>query len=281
MSGVIAKIKSIYNSLTDVDLKLADFIIDNKEKVPYQTVYQIAALTEVSVPSVSRFVRKLGYGNFKDFKVELAKDDSTSVLDIYSAINKEDSIDEIVRKVFFGNMKALEDTWKLLAASDLANCAKTISETKRIVFIGVGGSGAVATDAALRFSHLDIQAEGYIDPIQIMIQARRLKKNEILVAISHSGRTSFVIEALKAASANGVITLSISNYLNSVMKEISRYFFCTAFEENSVKVAALSSHISQICIIDALYLLTAFYKKKLWDVEKLNSEIEKSLRIKY
>lgn len=281
MSGVTVKIKSIYNSLSEVERKVADYILKNEEKVPFQTVYEIADSINVSVPSVSRLTKRIGYEHFKDFKVELAKDTSSSILDIYSSITKDDDDQELVRKVFLGNMKALENTLKLLENESLVKIAKIISNAKRVVFLGIGGSGTVASEAALRFSHLDIQAEGYADPIQIILQAKRLKRNEVAVGVSHSGRTNIVHEALKAASQNEAVTVSITNYLNSPMKDISSYFFCTAFEENEVKAAALSSHIAQICLIDALYLLVARYKKKVWDVEALNSDIEKFFRSKY
>ena len=281
MPGVLVKIKSIYNSLSEVERKAADYILMNEEKVPFQSVYQIASSVNVSVPSISRFTKRIGYEHFKDFKVELAKDTSSSVLDIYSAITQEDSDDELIKKVFLGNMKTLEDTLKILENDTLVKASKIISSTKRVVFFGIGGSGTVANDAALRFSHLDIQAEAYTDPIQIMLQTKRLKKNEVAVGISHSGRTEIVLEAIKIASSNEAIPISITNYINSPMKDLSTYFFCTSFAENNVKAAALSSHIAQLCLIDALYLLTAKNKKKIWDVDGLNYIIEKSFRVKY
>lgn len=281
MSEVTAKIRSIYNSLSEAERKVADYILKNEEEVPFKSVYEIAKAVDVSVPSVSRLTKRIGYKNFKDFKIKLAKDTSSTVRYIYSAITQDDGDEELIRKVFLGNIRTLEDTLKLIEDNGLVEMAKILAKAKRIVFLGIGGSGTVANDAALRFSHLDIQAEGYNDPIQILLQTKRLKKNEVVVGISHSGRTGIVLEALKIALQNGAITVCITNYMNSPMKEHCSYFFCTAFEENHVKVAALSSHLAQLCLIDALYLLTARYKKKLWDVEDLDSNIERNLRVKY
>ena len=281
MSAITGKINSIHDSLSEAERKVADYILKYEEQVPFQSVYEIADSIRVSVPTVTRLTKKIGYSNFKDFKVELAKDTSSSVVGIYSAISENDSDGDLIRKVFLGNMRALEDTLKLLENDSFIKAAKAISSAKRVVFIGLGGSGSVAYDMALQFSHLDIQAEAYMDPIQIILQIKRLKKNEVAFGITHSGRTEIVLEAIKMALSNEAVTISLTNYINSPLKEASTFFFCTSFPENRVRSEALSSHIAQLCLMDALYLLTAKYKKKTWDVDDLNFLIEKSLRVKF
>ena len=281
MTGVAVKLKSTYKDFTDSERKVADYILLNEEVVPFQTVYEIADSVKVSVPTISRLTRKVGYGSFKDFKIELAKDSSTTIGDIYSAITPKDNDEALIKKVFTGNMKSIEDTLKALKKDDLVKAAKSLNSAKRIVFFGIGGSGIVAADASLRFSHLNIQAESYSDPIQILIQAKRLKEDSVAVGITHSGRSSIIINAMKAAKENGAVTIGISNYLNKSIKNASQYLFCTSFEETRVKVAALSSNIAQLCLIDAMYLIAAKYMKNLWDLEELNEIIESSIRIKY
>jgi len=280
MSGVKVKIKSIYQNLSEAEKKVADYIFENAEAVPFQTIYEVAGRVKVSVASVSRFTRMLGYARFNDFKIEIAKDSSSSVRDIFKAITPDDSDEEIVRKVFRSNIQSIEDTLKILEFSDLVEVAKIIIKTRRLVFFGIGGSGNVAQDAALRFSHLDIQAEAYIDPLYIIIQAERLKKGEVAFGISHSGRTEITCEALQLAGERGAVTCGISNYLKSPLSNYVRYLFCTSFPEDQVKVAALSSRIAQLCVIDALYLLAARNMKIIWDTEGLNRLTEKLLRIK-
>lgn len=280
MTGIAVKIKSTYKDFTVSERRVADYILINEEVVPFQTVYEIAGAVKVSVPTISRLIKKVGYQSFKDFKIELAKDSQTTIGDIYSAITPKDDDEVLIDKVFTGNMKSIEDTLKAVKKDDLVEASKSLSKAKRIVFFGIGGSGIVAADASLRFSHLNIQAESYSDPIQILIQAKRLKGDSVAVGITHSGRSSIIINAMKAAKANGAVTIGISNYLNKSIKNASQYLFCTSFEETQVKVAALSSNIAQLCLIDAMYLIVAKHTKKLWNLEELNEFIESSLRIK-
>jgi DNA-binding MurR/RpiR family transcriptional regulator len=257
---------------------VADIIVSRREKVPFLSIHEIARIAGVSVASVSRLARRIGYAGFSEMKIDLARDSGGPLDRMYRAIRPDDSDEQVVRQVFLGNIRSLEDTLRMCETGVLVKAAKTLAAARRIIFIGIGGSGNVARDAALRFSHLDIQAEAYTDFYQILIQALRAKPGEVVFGISHSGRSHVTIEGINLARSNGAVTMGISNYPGSPLGTSCEMFFCTSFPENRVKVAALSSRIAQLCLIDALYLLTARYKKKLWDIERLNILTERLIR---
>lgn len=281
MSGIIAKLNSVYNSLPDSEKRVSRYIFKNENSVPLQTIHEVANSSSVSSTTVLRLIRKIGYSSFKNFKIDLAKGSTSKLTNIYSEIKPEDSDKDLVKKVFFGNMKSLEDTLGSTDIINLIKVSKILAKSKRIVLFGVGGSGIVADDAALRFSHLDIQSEAYSDSLRILLQAKRLKKGDATIGITHSGRTSIIIDSLNIAQTNGATTIGISNYMNSPIIKVCDYFFYTLFKEDIVRVAALSSNIAQLCLIDAIYLLVAKYKSGIWDINVLNKFIEDSLRIKY
>lgn len=279
MAGVIVKINSLHDRFSKAEKRIAAYILKNAEQAPFQSVYELARKTKVSVASVSRFSQKIGYPSFKEFKIDLAKESSSSIEALSQGIKPEDSEEEIIKKVFGGNIRGLEDTLQILDFSKLGRAAKIISTSKRLVFFGIGSSGYIAQDTALRFSHLDIQTEAYIDSYQMLIQALRMKKNEVAFGLSHSGRSTITVEALKAAKKNKAATIGISNYPESPLHEISDIFLCTAFRENRVRAAALSSRIAQLCLMDALYLLVARHKSTLASAKNLDIFTEHLLRI--
>jgi DNA-binding MurR/RpiR family transcriptional regulator len=162
----------------------------------------------------------------------------------------------------------------------MTTAAKAICASRRLVFFGIGGSSHVCHDAALRFSYLDFQAESYADASQVFLQAMRVASTDVVVGISHSGRSSITVEGLRIARDNGALTIGVSNYPRSSLKEASAIFFCTSFPENRVKVAAISSKVAQQCILDALYLLVARHKEGLWDVDRVNSLTERMIRLR-
>jgi len=280
MNGAMLRIQSLYPSFSKSGKRVADAIIAKEAEIPFLPVRELADLAEVSVASISRFVRDVGFDDFKAFKRQFGRESRSPVSSIYQAVNAKDSDQAIIDKVFSGNAKSIEETLQALNRADMMRAAKLIAGTRRLVFFGMGGSGNIALDAALRFAQIGIQAEAYQDSYQIMTQALRLQKGEIAFGISHSGRSTMTVRALELAGKNGATTIGLSNFTRSPLHKVSQIFFCTVFPESRILMAALSSAVAQTCIIDALYLITANHSRKwLSQTEWLNKQSEEQLRL--
>jgi RpiR family transcriptional regulator, carbohydrate utilization regulator len=281
MPSPLTKIKSLYASFSPAQKQLADYVLlKHGEEVPFLTVRELARATGVSVASISRFARALEYESFKEFKTQLGRESLTAVKSMYRAIGPEDTDSDIIEKVFTGNIRSLEETLKILDRAELVRAAGMLAKATRLVFFGMGSSGNIGHDAALRFSQLDIQAEAYSDSYQMLNQALRMKKGQLAVGISTSGRSATTVEALQLAAQGKAATIGISNCLKSPLHKVSDIFFCTSFPESRVTVAALSPLVAQMCLVDAMYLLVVRQKKSaLGSAERMNTHTEKMLRL--
>ena len=282
MAGILVKIGALRGNLPEAEGQVADYITNKPEKAGFQSISDIAESTNVSVASVSRLSKKLGYSNYKELRRDLAEEITPDehIGGMFESIKASDNEEQITEKVFSGNIKSLEDTFKMLNPKILKKAAERISNASRVVFFGIGSSGHICKDAALRFAVLDLQAESYSDSQEIIVQALRLNKNDVAIGLSHSGRSRITVEAIKLAKDSGAKTICISNYLKSPLDKHSDLFFCTSFAENRVKVAALSSRIAQMCLLDSLFLLTARNRKVFKKAELMNQYAEAFLRYK-
>ena len=224
MPGVLVKIRSQHASLPRAERRVADYILANAEEAPRSSVQEFARAAGVSVASVSRFVRRMGFADFKDFKLELARETGVTARYLFEQITPKDSDEEIARKVFLGTIRSIEDTLKILSLADLAAAARAVAASRRLMLFGMGGSGNVARDEALRLSYLDFQAEGYVDASQILLQAMRVRAGDVVIGISHSGRSSITVEGLRIARERGGVTIGVSNYMRSPLREASTGF---------------------------------------------------------
>jgi DNA-binding MurR/RpiR family transcriptional regulator len=283
MTKIISQIETSYPKLTASDKLIADFVQKKFDQIPFYTIHQLAAAIEASPTTISRFVKKLGYKSYRDFKYEIIKStthENNYAEQIYDPVSALDSEEEIINKVFQNYSEDLRRTLDLLDNQDLMNIAKIFVKANRIIFLGIGGSGYIAHLAAQRFVHLGLQAEAFNDEYHIVLQTLRVNTNDVVVGISHSGRSRLTVEGLERAREKGATTVGISNYVVEKMSENCDFLLNTAFKESKVKAAAISSYILQMCIIETLYLLVAKYEKKLWDLDQLNHQIEKNTKIK-
>jgi DNA-binding MurR/RpiR family transcriptional regulator len=303
------RIRALLAGLSRSEARVAGYVLDHPDAAAALSVYELAAKARVSVASVSRFVRAAGWRSYRDFKFALVRDAAGGTAgpgevsgedgrglagrgpaggapagipmpSIYRAITPGDSDATAVAKVFEGYVRSLEGTLASLDTGELRRLAGKLARSTRVLFFGIGSSANVARDAALRFSLLNLQAEAYGDPLGMLIQAARLGKGGVAVGISHSGRSAMTCEALRIARAGGAVTAGISNYPRTPLGRHADHFFRTIFPEDRVGVAALSSRVAQLCVLDALYLLVARRAKKAWDIEGLNGMAERVLRVK-
>jgi DNA-binding MurR/RpiR family transcriptional regulator len=280
MTKIKSRIESLTSHLTPSDKLIARALKKNFDEIPFLTIHEFAKKIDLSATTISRFVKKIGYDNFVDFKYDIIKDIPTGFQEIYEPIAYGDNQEDVINKVFGTYIESLKNTQELLNYGDLIALAKLTARVKRILFIGIGGSGCVAQYAAYRFSHLNLQAEAYDNDYQILIQTMRVTENDVVVGISHSGQTKIVINGLAKSKELKATTVGISNYIIPQMRRNCDFFLCTSFKENRVKAAALSSLNIQICIVDLMYLLVAMNKRNLWDIGAVNNIIDKELRIK-
>ncbi|MDO4567902.1 MAG: MurR/RpiR family transcriptional regulator, partial [Clostridia bacterium] len=117
----LMKIKSAYSSLPSAERKVADFILNDPNRASLMVINEIAAASGVSVPSVTRLSKKLGYDGFMSFRVALATGlGSLSPLNV-EPLHQNDSDEEAATKLMLLISRSIEDTAKVLDTNKLSS----------------------------------------------------------------------------------------------------------------------------------------------------------------
>jgi len=264
--------------LPDAERRAAAYVRKNAAEAASRSVHELARAAGVSVASVSRMVKRLGYGGFREFRIALARETSSPLSAIYQAIAPGDSAEQTVRKIFGANIYSLQETLKMLDFNACVRTADAIVRARRTIFFGIGTSGHIGQDAALIFSLLGVHAHACADSYSMMVTASRMGKGDFAFGISHSGRSAATVEALQIARENGAGTAGISSFPHAPLAAVSDMFFCTVFPERHAVSSALSPRAAQMCLIDALYVLTAHRGKGLAGVAHVNKLLEDHFR---
>lgn len=131
------KIEAVYRDLTAKDKRIADYIVKYPEQVMTLSIRELAQVLEVAESTIFRFVQRLGYEGYKQFKLELAQTQGKPQLttNLYEEISANDSPVIIAQKVFEANTQALIDTQHLLADDAFEEAVRLLSEAKSIFFL--------------------------------------------------------------------------------------------------------------------------------------------------
>ena len=239
--GALRAVQTHLDDLRNSEKKVALVVLGSPDKVIYQSISELAENAGTSEPTVLRFCRALGFRGYHDLKIQLAQDLVPEVKNIHEDVTRGDDAATLIRKVLNANVIAINTTLDILDPEMVERAIRALARAKRIDFFGLGGSGAVAMDAHHKFFRLGIPCGWQSDShMQAMTAALMTPKN-LVVAISHSGSSKDIVEALQIAKANGAIAIAIVSHRKSPVASLADIPLCVHTRETGFKPEPMSS----------------------------------------
>ena len=245
-------ITNSYGKLRNSELKVGDYILEHAEEVIHESLSELAEHARVSDPTVIRFCRAIGFKGFQDFKIHLAQSIIPAVKSIHESVTESDQAPELIRKIFDANVAAVRSTLGTLDFSAVERAVEELARAKRIVFHGFGGSAVVAMDAYHKFFRVGIPCNWYDDGHMALMAAAMMGPRDVFVAISHSGSSRDVVQAVETAKTAGASTLAIVSYAKSPLSKVADRILRVASAETGYRFEPTASRIAQLCVIDVL-----------------------------
>lgn len=253
--SVLDRITVLYNQLFDAEKKIAKFILNNPKEVVDMTVSELAEISDVSIASVSRFCRKVGLKGFAQLKISLAQElvESHKSGEISNDISV-DNIPQSLQNILANKITELKQTVNQINTDEFKVILEGIKNASRVQIVAVGNTIPVAIDAAFKFNELGIPTTaGTIWETQLSYSFT-LGKGDVLIAISNSGESDKVLEAVKIANKNGAMTLGITNNAYSAIGEEVQYHITTATREKLFLDEFCFSRVSASTVIEIIFL---------------------------
>jgi len=257
------RIRASYSTFRVKEKKIADYILEHPEEIVHSTISQVADNLDVAEATVFRFCKKIGFKGYQAMKIALASEVVTGIKDIHETIQEGDDEKMVAEKVFKSNILTLEDTLSVMDGESLKKAVQLLLKSNRIEFYGNGGSGVVAMDAHHKFMRTGIPSIAYSDSHFQVMSASQLTKNDAVVLISHTGTNQDILQALEVAKEHGVPTIGITTLAKSPLSDGVDVALYTVSKETDYRSEALSSRLSQLSIIDALYVNVSIGRKEL------------------
>jgi Transcriptional regulators len=256
----ITEQKSIYvitrfllPSLTKSERRAAEYLLANGPKVADMTLAEYAEMADSSQTSVLRFCSRLGVGGFSELREQLLMSKDNGGSDMVSEVSAVDTMSEILEKVFSYHIQSLKDTLALVSEQyDLALQALAAAPT--IHFFGLGDAVVPGQMASIKFRRVGVESSVLSDPDMQVITACHMKKGEVAVAVSHTGRTRPIIQAMRYAKEAGATTICVTAMEKSPLIKYCDIKLFTAAVDLSVGRDLVARRIAEQAILEALYL---------------------------
>jgi RpiR family transcriptional regulator, carbohydrate utilization regulator len=266
--ALVARITAVRLSLRPSEQRVASYILGQPNRVAHMAIAELAEVVGVTDPTIARFAQALGFTGYKAFKVALAKSLATGVPYVHTDVSPQDSCADIIAKVFDRSIATLISMRNQVDPKIFERAADALTRAKKIEFYGVGNSGVVAMDAQHKFFLLGVHTVAYNDPHWQVQSAALLTGEDVVVAISRTGRTRDMIQTCEIAQRAGATVIAITERASQLAK-LADIALAIDVEEDPEVYSPMVGRLSQLTLIDALSVAVAL---------KRGPELQETLR---
>src|SRR5699024_9255168 len=194
------------SSLSNIDMTIYRYVTQNSDKVVYMRVRDIAQNAHVSSSSVMRFIHKIGFNSFPEFKAYL----------------KNDALQHKPKNTKFTYIN--ENNFPKDIETRLMIVANAVFQSDNITTVGMGDSAFLAEYAARRIASLGFNTTAVTDPFYPLHAKLENTTNNIIFCFSVSGETTELIELINEfVNDEDVKIVCITSNEDSSIAKMSRY----------------------------------------------------------
>ena len=258
---ILVRIRSLMPSLAPVEQRVARQVLADPFGTAMQAVSELAASCDTSATTVIRFCRAVGLRGYPELRIALAAaaahaDRATGVEPSHDILPGDDPA-AIAAKIARADARAVTDTARHLDIAMLVEVVAALDNASRIDIYGVGASGYVALDLQQKLQRIGKPAFAWPDPHMAITSAALRGKQDVVVALSHTGTTADTIDAMREAGSHGARTVAITNFARSPIAAAADLVLLTAARETAFRSGAMTSRIAQLTVVDCLFVVLA------------------------
>ncbi|MFF4896065.1 MurR/RpiR family transcriptional regulator [Streptomyces sp. NPDC001068] len=259
-AATLARIRAALPSLAPSERRVAEAVLADPAQASELSISALGKQAETSVATVMRFCRAIGLGNYPQLRLALA----AAAAHEHAVggerpapgtdISATDTLGDIVGKIIYNEVRALEDSGADLDIEVLGRAVDAVAGARRIDIFGVGASAFVGQDLHQKLHRIGHIAFIWTDRHAALTAAALLGPGDVAVAISHSGETEDTVEPLQAAAERGATTIALTNVPRSTLAANADLVLTTCARETPFRSGATVSRIAQLAVIDCLFV---------------------------
>lgn len=256
---MLAAISQELCHLSRAERKVGECVLADAKWFVHAAVADIARAADVSQPTVIRFCRTLGYKGLPEFKISLSASlGSGGTPFVHAELDSSDSMRAVVDKVLGKTAAAVLASRATLSDAALEQAVAVLARARRVEFYGVGNSGIVAQDAQHKFFRFGRSTVAYTDNHVQLMAASVLGSQDVVVAISHSGSSADLMDAVRLAKGNGAAIIAITQ-ADSPLAAVADVLINVVSHEDGNTYAPMVSRLLQLMVVDMLAIGLALH----------------------
>lgn len=263
VQGILYRIEQSLDRITNTGRSLGLFILENPSEVVWLTSKELAEKVNVSKSAITRFCKSFGISNYSELKILISKEISTKEENISKGFGSKEFRKNIPINLYNQIQSSLKDTAYMISNDKIMKAAEMLHKAKTVMCSGIGASYLVAEDLTQKLLRLQKRVFSHYENDLKKIALSGFDKDDLLVAVSYSGKKQEILDLAKTAKERGIPIIAISRYGTTPLSKIADVTLNVASFEHEFRIGALSSRISQLYLVDVLfYTYGLFFEQK-------------------
>ena len=249
---ILRDIDAALEQLRRSERKVAELVLEEPQQIIHMRIVDLAAAAQVSEPTVVRFCRAIGCKGFQNFKLALAQSLAQNPNQEPFVLSELDTARDYTFKVFDSTMETLAQVRDTLDPDAIEVAVDALCNARRVEFYGFGASSPVAIDAQHKFFRLQIASAALSDPHIQAMSAMSLTPDDVVVAISQSGRSTALLEAMDHVRESGAVIIGLAPANTPVIARATIPIPIDVESPHEDSYTPLPSRIAHLTVIDVL-----------------------------
>jgi len=249
--NVLEQITINLNKLSRSERKVADAILSSPKSAIHSSIATLAKLADVSEPTVNRFCRRMDTKGFPDFKLHLAQSLANGTPYVNRHVEESDSVEDYTNKIYEATLASLDRSRQMVDTAAINKAVDILTQAKKISFFGLGASAAVAQDALNKFFRFNVPVQSFQDGLMQRMACINSNDGDVVILISHTGRTKSLVELAIMAKSNDATVIGITAK-GSPLADECNLVISSEIPEDTDLYMPMASRIGQLIIIDVL-----------------------------
>lgn len=250
-SNALEAVRAALPELRKSDAKVAQLVLDQPAWILDATVATVSERAGVSQPTVIRFCTAVGFDGFQEFKLRLAQSLALGRSATHSVISPTDSLNSVSDKIFEYTLSSLDWARRHLDRKALDQAVDILAAARSIEFFGYGASGIVALDAEQKFPLFGVPCRFQPDFHQQVMAASMMKRGDVALVISNTGRTRQIVEVAEIAAKSGAKVIGLVGAEGPVSAQCHVTLLVETLDNTNVYTPT-TSRIAALVMIDIL-----------------------------
>lgn len=258
--NIIEKIYNKYDTYTNTEKIIADYILNNYNYLLYDTLADLAFKVGTSTTSIIRFARSLGYDGYSKLQEAIRDfahlDDPHDAQKTLSKLEDKD-ISEIFESSIKKDIENLEHTLHSIHKDSLSDVIGLLAKSRKVYITGYNDSFALAYYMTLRLGQVRenvilLQPVGGMYPKDLVTA----KEEDVFLAYWFPRYSLYTLNMIKEARNNGTKIIIITGQNTKKIKDFGDVILPTHVHGGGVKESliapmSLSSYIaSSVAVVN-------------------------------